>query len=187
MGVPPCVDGHRRARARLRLERQGSGDRARGDPHAAAVEQSRALRSGDARRPDQRLGRRPGRPRQAARRDPPGRCRALDLQDRPQERRALPELGEPARLPDEGVQPAHVGQPDPSHTSRQFTNDELSRHGFGQHELRRGAAFILGIEHFVRIRHESVEQQLRQIRRDRGLPRGSSGATFPVSPEPLPR
>lgn len=76
---------------------------------------------------------------------------------------------------------------DPAHTGRQFTNDEVARHGFDHTELRRGNAYILGIEHFVRIRHESVARQIEQLRSERGIRRGASGATFPASPEPLPR
>jgi len=75
----------------------------------------------------------------------------------------------------------------PAHTGRQFTNDEVQRHGFEHHELRRGQQFILGIEHFVRIRHDNVAAQIAKLRRDRGIERGASGATFPASAEPLPR
>lgn len=74
-----------------------------------------------------------------------------------------------------------------AHTGRQFTNDEIARHGFEHHELRRGSAFILGIEHFVRIRHDSVARQLARLRAERGLARGASGARFPAKPEELPR
>jgi spore coat protein CotH len=76
---------------------------------------------------------------------------------------------------------------EPAHTGRQFTNDEVSRHGFEHHELRRGSTFVLGIEHFVRIRHDSVARQLARIREARNLPRGASGATFPALAEELPR
>ncbi|MBX3188465.1 MAG: CotH kinase family protein [Labilithrix sp.] len=76
---------------------------------------------------------------------------------------------------------------DPAHTGRQFTNDEVARHGFEHHELRRGGTFILGVEHFVRIRHDSVARQIARLRRERSLPRGSSGATFPAAREDLPR
>lgn len=75
----------------------------------------------------------------------------------------------------------------PAHTGRQFTNDEVQRHGFDHHELRRGSQFIWGIEHFVRVRHDNVAAQVEKLRRDRGLERGASGATFPASTEPLPR
>ncbi len=75
---------------------------------------------------------------------------------------------------------------EPSHTGRQFTNDEVYRHGFLHNELRRGDFFVLGIEHFVRIRHDDVARQVRALRADRRLPRGSSGGRFPAAPEPLP-
>lgn len=75
----------------------------------------------------------------------------------------------------------------PAHTGRQFTNDEVARNGFEQHELRRGDTFILGIEHFVRIRHENVAAQIARLRTERNMPRGSSNATFPAAEEPLPR
>jgi len=74
---------------------------------------------------------------------------------------------------------------DPAHTGRQFTNDEVSRSGFQHQELRRGSTFILGIEHFVRIRHDDVARQLQSIRRSRVIPKGTSGATFPARAEPL--
>ena len=76
---------------------------------------------------------------------------------------------------------------DPSHTGRQFTNDEVARNGFEHNELRRGDQLILGIEHFVRMRHDSVRDQLTRIRREKNVASGSSGATFPVAKEDLPR
>jgi hypothetical protein len=75
----------------------------------------------------------------------------------------------------------------PAHTGRQFTNDEVARHGFEHHELRRGSTFILGIEHFVRIRHDSVARQIARLRGERDLARGSSGASFPAAAEALPQ
>ena len=69
-------------------------------------------------------------------------------------------------------------------TGRQFTNDEVFRNGFAQYELRHGEEFALGIHHYVRMRYDSARAQLA---RARGAdPSGSSGATFPASPEPLP-
>lgn len=75
----------------------------------------------------------------------------------------------------------------PAHTGRQFTNDEVARNGFDDQELRRGPLFVLGIEHFVRIRHDEVARQIAKLRADRDMPRGSSNATFPAQEEPLPR
>lgn len=72
---------------------------------------------------------------------------------------------------------------DAAHTGRQFTNDEVMRNGFDHHELRRGSTFVLGIQHFVRLRHQNVAGQIARIRSERGVAKGSSGATFPVKPE----
>jgi hypothetical protein len=69
-------------------------------------------------------------------------------------------------------------------TGRQFTNDEVFRNGFAQYELRHGDEFALGIHHYVRMRYDSARAQLAVLRRED--PHGSSGATFPVAPEPLP-
>ena len=74
----------------------------------------------------------------------------------------------------------------PAHTGRQFTNDELARNGFDHRELRRGNSFTLGIEHFVRVRHDNVAVQIGKLRTDRRMPKGSSNATFPATEEPLP-
>lgn len=76
---------------------------------------------------------------------------------------------------------------DPAHTGRQFTNDEVLRHGFDHNELWRGQQLVFGIEHFVRIRHDVVAQQIARLRSERNAPRGSSGATFPAAREELPR
>jgi CotH kinase protein len=69
-------------------------------------------------------------------------------------------------------------------TQRQWTNDEVFRNGFAQYELRHGNAFVLGITHYVRMRHDSARAQLARMRA--ADPRGSSGASFPAPPEPLP-
>ncbi len=69
-------------------------------------------------------------------------------------------------------------------TGRQFTNDEVYRNGFTQQELRHGEEFALGIHHYVRMRYDTARAQLTQARG--ADPSGSSGATFPTSPEPLP-
>lgn len=73
-----------------------------------------------------------------------------------------------------------------AHTGRQFTNDEVVRHGFEHHEWRRGSASVLGILHFVRIRHEHVEREVQALRAARGIAKGASGATFPAAAEALP-
>jgi len=69
-------------------------------------------------------------------------------------------------------------------TGRQFTNDEVYRSGFGQQELRHGNAMILGIHHYVRMRHDRAREQLAALRRTH--PSGASGARFSGVPEPLP-
>jgi hypothetical protein len=73
------------------------------------------------------------------------------------------------------------GQP---FTGRQFSNDEVYRSGHEQHELRRGEEKAEGIVHYVRMRHDSARMQLAELRREH--PAGASGATFPVTLEPLP-
>ncbi len=70
------------------------------------------------------------------------------------------------------------------HTGRQFTNDEIFRHGFDQNEAFKNGAKIEGILHFVRMRHDSVKNQLAELRRKH--PKGSSGARFPAEPTPIP-
>ncbi len=70
------------------------------------------------------------------------------------------------------------------HTGRQFTNDEVFANGFRHDQLRKGSEFILGILHYVRMRSDSARSQLAKLRAT--IPRGSSGATFPARPEPLP-
>lgn len=70
----------------------------------------------------------------------------------------------------------------PSHTGRQFTNDQFARHGFQHDELRRGSTFILGIPHFVRIRHDNVAARLTRLRSSNAMPKDSSGASFPAAP-----
>jgi hypothetical protein len=70
------------------------------------------------------------------------------------------------------------------HTGRQWTNDQVFHNGFAHHELRSGTQVTLGILHFVRMREASAREQLRTLRATH--PRGSSGATFPAKPAPLP-
>ncbi len=69
-------------------------------------------------------------------------------------------------------------------TGRQYTNDQVYRCGFAQHELERGADRIEGIVHFVRMRRDRAADQLTRLRQR--WPRGSSGAEFTGLPEPLP-
>lgn len=69
-------------------------------------------------------------------------------------------------------------------TGRQFTNDEVYRSGFLQHERVGGSYRVDGIVHFVRVRRDRAADQLRELRRR--WPRGSSGADFTGVPEPLP-
>ena len=69
-------------------------------------------------------------------------------------------------------------------TGRQFSNDEVFRNGVAQYELRHGDEFALGIHHYVRMRYDSARDQLARLRGPD--PSGSSGATFPAPPEPLP-
>lgn len=73
----------------------------------------------------------------------------------------------------------------PSHTGRQWTNDEVYRHGFGQHESWRGDAKLEGIEHYVRMRYDSAKAQLAKLRQK--YPKGASGASFTGEPDPLPK
>lgn len=70
------------------------------------------------------------------------------------------------------------------HTGRQWTNDQVYWNGFQHHELRTGSQRTLGILHFVRMRNAAAREQLRTHRMLH--PPGSSGATFPARPEPLP-
>lgn len=71
------------------------------------------------------------------------------------------------------------------HTGRQFTNDQLYWNGFRHYELQKDGRRILGILHYVRMRHDSARAQLEQWRRT--IPRGSSGAQFPERPADLPQ
>jgi hypothetical protein len=70
------------------------------------------------------------------------------------------------------------------HTGRQWTNDEVFRSGFQHNEIQRGGEHIDGILHYVRMRHDSVVQQLAELRHQH--PKGSSGATFPARPTDIP-
>jgi hypothetical protein len=72
----------------------------------------------------------------------------------------------------------------PPFTGRQFTNDEVYRAGHEQQELRHGNEFALGIHHYTRMRYDRAREQLATLRNT--YPAGASGATFPVTPEPLP-
>jgi len=70
------------------------------------------------------------------------------------------------------------------HTGRQFTNHEVYQHGREQWQLDRPGLHLEGLIHFVRMRHDSVAAELAQLRTKH--PRGSSGASFPASPEEVP-
>jgi CotH kinase protein len=72
----------------------------------------------------------------------------------------------------------------PPFTGRQFTNDEVYLSGRQQNELRHGPEKIEGIIHYVRMRRDSARQQLAQLRTS--TPRGTDGAAFPATLEPLP-
>ena len=69
-------------------------------------------------------------------------------------------------------------------TGRQFSNDEVFRAGYAQHELRHGNACVPGIYHYVKMRCDSATAQLQQLRRT--YPAGASGAAFPAAHQPPP-
>jgi hypothetical protein len=81
---------------------------------------------------------------------------------------------------------------DPSHTGRQFTNDQVVRHGFHHEELQHGSQHIFGILHFVRMRNNSARDQLDGWRAGTADPergpfaRFASGGEFPPEPTPIP-
>jgi spore coat protein CotH len=81
---------------------------------------------------------------------------------------------------------------EPSHTGRQFTNDQVERHGFRHEELQNGSQHIFGVLHFARMRNDSAREQLARWRAGdadpaRGaFPRGASGGEFPPEPTPIP-
>jgi hypothetical protein len=70
------------------------------------------------------------------------------------------------------------------HTGRRFTNDQVFWNGFRHEELSAFGFHTFGIQHFVRMRHDSARQQLVEWRAIH--PKGSSGASFPAKPSPLP-
>jgi len=72
------------------------------------------------------------------------------------------------------------GQP---FTGRRYSNDEVYQSGCRQHELRHGKKKMLGIVHYVRMRHDSARDQLKRLRRT--MPRAIDG--FPMGAEQLPR
>jgi len=76
------------------------------------------------------------------------------------------------------------GPTEAPHTGRQWTNDQVYWNGFQHYELRTGSQFTLGILNFVKLRNTAARDQLRTLRAT--YPRGSSGATFPATPEKLP-
>jgi hypothetical protein len=70
------------------------------------------------------------------------------------------------------------------HTGRRFSNDQVYWNGYKQHELDAFGFKTLGIEHFVKMRHDSAREQLKALRQD--LPEGASGVTFPDGPTAIP-
>lgn len=70
------------------------------------------------------------------------------------------------------------------HTGRQFTNHEIHEHAWEHEQLDRNGLHLEGIVHYFRMRHDNVKSQLARLRTDH--PRGSSGATFPAAPSPIP-
>jgi hypothetical protein len=70
-------------------------------------------------------------------------------------------------------------------TGRKVSNHEVYWHGFRQHELRHGKAKMEGILHYVRMRRDSAQAQLKQLRRT--IPRAAENEDFPAMMEPLPR
>jgi hypothetical protein len=71
-----------------------------------------------------------------------------------------------------------TGQP---FTGRQFTNDEVYRSGWKQYELGHGKERAEGIIHYVRMRHDSARQQLKQLRV--ATPRANGGTGFAAAME----
>lgn len=71
------------------------------------------------------------------------------------------------------------------HTGRQFTNDQVFFNGFKQEQLTNGQQFILGIQHYVRMRTDAARGQLADLRKS--IASGASGAKFPAREEPLPQ
>ncbi|MFO0678331.1 MAG: CotH kinase family protein [Polyangiaceae bacterium] len=71
------------------------------------------------------------------------------------------------------------------HTGRPFTYEQVYWNGFLHDRIAASnGSDILGILHFVRMRHDNARAQLRKLRVT--YPKGSSGATFPVKLENPP-
>jgi hypothetical protein len=70
-------------------------------------------------------------------------------------------------------------------TGRRFSNHEVYWNGWRQHELRQGKVRIEGILHYVRMRRDSAQAQLKQLRRT--IPRAAASGDFPGAMESLPR
>lgn len=70
------------------------------------------------------------------------------------------------------------------HTGRRFTNEQVYWNGYRHHELDAFGMFTLGIEHYVRMRHDRAREQLEALRQE--LPEGESGIDFPADPTPIP-
>jgi len=74
-----------------------------------------------------------------------------------------------------------AGSPDEApHTGRRFTNDQIYWNGYQHQELHIGDMEILGILHYVRMRHDRARYELEQWREI--YARGESGAVFPAAP-----
>lgn len=50
------------------------------------------------------------------------------------------------------------------HTGRQFTNHQVYRNGYMNHEMNQGNMRAYGILHYVRMRHDSAREQLKKYR-----------------------
>jgi hypothetical protein len=74
------------------------------------------------------------------------------------------------------------GQP---FTGRQFSNDEVYSSGCLQYELRHANEKVDGIVHYVRMRRDSAQRQLKELRKT--MPRVTDEAAFPAEMETLPR
>lgn len=72
----------------------------------------------------------------------------------------------------------------PQHTRRNFTNHDIWRHTERQEQLRFADRSLDAITTFARRRHDTARAQLAARRAQH--PRGSSGGTFPATPDPVP-
>lgn len=72
----------------------------------------------------------------------------------------------------------------PQHTGRRFVNHDIWRHTDRQERLQFADRTLDAITDFARRRHDSARTQLADLRTRH--PAGSSGATFPAAPDPVP-